>query len=208
MRLVGNSGVVLAVLLSLIFVSCGQQVNTDEIEAQLINERQEKEKYFLSDEHSPLTPDQRKEFDGLNFFPVDLDYRIYTRIREYDAKDTITMVTTKQKKQSYLRWGEFSFSIHNQTDTLHVYKPIHNDEGHPPYFFIPFYDETNGESTYGGGRYLDINVQQGNKKYVIDFNRAYNPYCAYDYDRWSCPLPPMENRVDFRITAGEKKFFE
>jgi hypothetical protein len=192
--------------LSAMFISCGEKVNSDEIRAQLIQQRQEKDKYFQNDEHSPLTAEQRENFDGLNYFPVDLDYRIYTRIREYDSKDTITMVTTKEKEQQYLRWGEFSFSVENQRDTLHLYKPVHTDEGHPPYFFIPFYDETNNQSTYGGGRYLDIHVQQDANRYVIDFNRAYNPYCAYDYDRWSCPMPPLENSVDFKIVAGEQMY--
>lgn len=187
----------------IISIGCGKHINSDEIKAQIHQEREEKDHYLMTSEESPFSPEEQENFQALEYFPIDLDYRIYTKIKEYESKDTITMVTTKEKEQLYLRYGEFQFSVGENTGTLYVYKPLKNDQGHPPYFFIPFYDKTNNSETYGGGRYLDIPIKEGDR-YLVDFNRAYNPYCAYNYERWSCPLPPMENQLDFKVTAGEK----
>jgi len=195
--------VIAGLLIFVVVQSCGEQSDSESIVSQIRQDRLEKDSYFRADSSSPLLPEQRNDFSGLKYYPVDLNYRIETQIVEYSHKDTVVMMTTKQRKQPYLRWGWFDFTIHGNTDTLSVYKPINMSDNYPPYFFIPFYDKTNNQTTYGGGRYLDTKIHDSNM-YVIDFNRAYNPYCAYDHERWSCPIPPMENRVNFAIEAGEK----
>jgi len=195
--------VFIGLLIFSVMQSCGEQSDSESIVSQIRQDRQEKNQYFQADSSSPLLPEQRQDFTGLRYYPVDLDYRVETQIREYPSKDTVEMTTTKDRKQSYLRWGWFDFTIHGKTDTLNVYKPVEMPNDYPPYFFIPFYDRTNNKTTYGGGRYLDTKIHDSND-YVIDFNRAYNPYCAYDHERWSCPIPPMENRVNFAVEAGEK----
>ncbi len=195
--------ILLMVLVLPVAQSCSHQNDSTSIVTQIRNDRQEKDAYFKSDSSSPLLPQQRKNFTGLQYYPINLDYRIETQIQEFPEKDTVNMTTTKNRTQQYLRWGWFAFSIHGKSDTLNVYKPVKMPEDYPPYFFIPFYDKTNNQTTYGGGRYLDTQIHPS-RMYVIDFNEAYNPYCAYDHKRWSCPIPPMDNRVDFPIEAGEK----
>ncbi|MCF7803964.1 MAG: DUF1684 domain-containing protein [Candidatus Marinimicrobia bacterium] len=195
------------ILIPIFMVSCGTSPNQADIRTAIQESRTKKDDYFSTATNSPIPENKRNDFDGLNYFPIDLNYRITTNIVEYSDKDTVVMPTTKDREQYYLRWGNFDFTIDGNTDTLQVYKPLQISADHEPYFFIPFYDETNNQMTYGGGRYLDIPVQASGK-YVIDFNQAYNPYCAYDYERWSCPMPPMENRVDFPVDAGEKLLYK
>lgn len=180
--------------------------DTEAIKSEIRETRQTKNEYFKNNPNSPIPNQKRDQFKELHYFPIDLEYRVTTSINEYTDKDTIVMTTTKKREQYYLRWGEFDFTIDGHRDTLRVYQPLQTSADQDPYFFIPFYDATNNQSTYGGGRYLDI-AQQEKNKYVIDFNQAYNPYCAYDYERWSCPMPPMENTVDFPIKAGEKVLY-
>lgn len=187
------------------FISCGPSKN-DEIISEIQENRQTKNEYFQNNPNSPIPLDKREQFETLKYFPVDLDYRITTSIDEYAEKDTVVMHTTKKRSQYYLRWGKFDFTINGNRDTLHVYQPLQTSADQEPYFFIPFYDATNNNSTYGGGRYLDIPVQE-TTHYVIDFNDAYNPYCAYDYERWSCPMPPLENTIEFPIMAGEEVLY-
>jgi len=191
------------VMILLIQACSGQTSSKDVIVAQLEQDRVQKDAYFKSDSTSPLLPETRADFSGLQYFPIDLAYHLETEIREYPEKDTVTMKTTKNRKQTYLRWGWFDFSVNGNRDTLEVFKPVDISSQYPPYFFIPFHDATNNNSTYGGGRYLDLRVHESNR-YVIDFNQAYNPYCAYNKDEWSCPIPPSNSRVDFAIKAGEK----
>jgi len=186
-------------------LGCSTAENSEEISSRLLADRQAKEERFLDHERSPLTQAQKEAFDGLEFYPVDLDYRIRTTIHEYPAKDTIEMAMSAQGTQKYIRWGEFEFSVHDHTVNLRVYKPLQYSDEYHPYFFIPFRDQTNGAATFEGGRYLDIPIHESNR-YVIDFNRAYNPYCAYNPNGWTCPLPPDENTLDFPLRAGEKAF--
>lgn len=192
-------------LVIVILVGCTAAENSEEISSRLLADRQEKEECFLDHERSPLTGEQKKAFDGLNFYPVDLEYRVRATIREHPSKDTIEMAMSAQGTQKYIRWGEFEFSVSDYNGKLQVYKPLQYSDDYQPYFFIPFRDQTNGESTYGEGRYLDIPIHESDT-YIIDFNRAYNPYCAYNPGGWSCPLPPQENTLDFPLRAGEKAY--
>jgi hypothetical protein len=109
------------------------------------------------------------------------------------------MTTSTGSVKEYYKYGQFSFEVNGQPVTLQVYQDLDRN-----YFFLPFVDATAPDETYGAGRYLDLEPEQGNT-FTIDFNYAYNPYCAYN-DRWNCPIPPKENRLAIRIEAGEKNF--
>ncbi len=161
--------------------------------------RKQKDEFFKHDDQSPLTPEQRKEFKGLNYYPENPKLKIVTAIEEYPDKQPVTMITSTGSVQEYLKYGQFSFAVDGQTATLQVYQDA--DQG---YFFLPFVDATAPDETYGAGRYLEIEPAAGGK-FLIDFNYAYNPYCAYN-ENWTCPLPPKENRLKVRIEAGEKNF--
>ncbi len=161
--------------------------------------RAQKDDFFKHDWQSPLTPEQRKTFEGLQYYPENPALKIITPVEEYADKQAVTMITSTGSAQEYLKYGQFTFDLHGEKATLQVYQDAGRGD-----FFLPFVDATAPEETYGAGRYLEIEPF-GDGKFLIDFNYAYNPYCAYN-PNWSCPIPPKENRLKVRIEAGEKKF--
>jgi uncharacterized protein len=161
--------------------------------------RAQKDDFFQHDWQSPLTPDQREGFSGLKYYPENFALRFTVPIEAYPDPATVTLLTSTGSAREYVKYGQFSFEVTGEVATLQVYQDPDGE-----YFFLPFVDATAPEETYGAGRYLDIEPI-GNGEFQIDFNYAYNPYCAYN-DKWSCPIPPKENRVKVRIEAGEKNF--
>jgi len=171
---------------------------------RLVNERDGKREYFRDSPHSPLPPEMRgDEFPGLSYFEPDPAARYVLPLYEHDEKETVTVETTADGEQTYRRWGEFRFEMDDESVTLQAYRPSDGADR----FWVPFRDETNGEETYDAGRYLDLEPDdhQVDGEWVLDFNRAYNPTCAYNY-AYECPLIPMENWLDVRIEAGERDF--
>ena len=172
----------------------------DDLERQRAGKRE----YFRDHPRSPLPPSMRGEaFPGLAFYEPDPDYRFVLPLHEHDETETVTIETTAAGEQTYRRWGEFRFEIDGNEYTLQAYQPADGSDR----FWVPFRDETNGEATYGAGRYLDLDPEEHrtDEGWVLDFNAAYNPTCAYNY-AYECPLIPMENWLDVRIEAGEKDF--
>jgi uncharacterized protein (DUF1684 family) len=163
--------------------------------------RAQKDDLFLHDWQSPLEADQRTTFTGLKYYPENPALRLSVSIEPPADQEMVTMITSTGSAREYVKYGQFSFEVGDEVTTLQVYQDLDSD-----YFFLPFVDATAPEETYGAGRYLDIEPLEGGK-FLIDFNYAYNPYCAYN-DKWSCPIPPRENRVKVRIEAGEKKYDE
>jgi uncharacterized protein (DUF1684 family) len=159
--------------------------------------RKEKDEFFAHHPQSPLTREQRKVFNGLNYFPEDESLRLEVQVKEFPQKDSIQMQTTTGDVQEYVRYGRFRFEVDGQSAELTLYQSQHG-------FFLPFVDSLAGSETYPAGRYLDPDPLPGNR-FLVDFNLAYNPYCAYN-EMWSCPITPLENRVKVPIRAGEKIF--
>jgi uncharacterized protein len=159
--------------------------------------RAEKDRFFKTDPHSPLTREQKHSFNGLNYFPENLALRVQATVEEFPQKEEIEMQTSTGDVQRYQRFGRFTFSVDGQPAELTLYQ---TEDG----FFLPFADSLANSETYGAGRYLEPEPQP-DQTFVIDFNLAYNPYCAYN-EMWSCPLTPFENRVKVPIRAGEKVF--
>lgn len=168
---------------------------------RLREERREKDEYFAKHPQSPIPRDKRDAFDGLDYFPPDEAFRFALELHEFDDHETLTVETTRDGEQTYLRWGEFKVEIDGETYTLTAYKNDVDDER----LWVPFRDETTGEETYPAGRYLDFTEDDrtSDSKWILDFNRAYSPFCAYS-DAYECPLVPRENWLDVRIEAGEK----
>jgi len=176
----------------------------DEWTDRLQSEREAKVAYFRDSPHSPLPPKMRgDEFPGLSYFDPDPAARFVLPLHEHDEKETVTVETTADGEQTYRRWGEFRFEVDGESVTLQAYRPADGGDR----FWVPFRDETNGEETYDAGRYLDLEPDdhEVDGEWVLDFNRAYNPTCAYNH-AYECPLIPMENWLDGRIEAGEKDF--
>ena len=163
--------------------------------------RKAKDRYFGGDQNSPLTVDQRKRFTGLEYFEENAELQFVLAVEEFpdDAKDLIQMATSTGDTAPQIRWGRLKFEVGGTPVALTVYRSAGGDD-----FFLPFMDATTGEESYSDGRYLDLPAA-GDGRLVVDFNYAYNPYCAYNPD-WSCPIPPSENRLSVAINAGEKTF--
>jgi uncharacterized protein (DUF1684 family) len=159
--------------------------------------RKMKDDFFAHDGESPLTPKQKKDFKGLKYFPLNPALDLEVSVIEFPEKQQIEMQTTTGDIQEYQRFGRFSFMVDGQPAELTIYQ---SDSG----WFLPFVDSLSGKETYPAGRYLEPELL-GNGRFRVDFNLAYNPYCAYN-DYWSCPLTPFENRIKVPIRAGEKLF--
>jgi len=159
--------------------------------------RAEKDEFFEFDPHSPLTDEQQANFDGLKYFPVREDLRFEVEIEPFKEQVNIKMQTTTGDLRDFTRYGVVRFMVDEEPAVLTVFA---NEHG----YFIPFVDAQAGKETYGAGRYLDPEETEDGKL-ILDFNLAYNPYCAYN-ELYSCPLPPAENRLKVAIKAGEKNF--
>lgn len=159
--------------------------------------RQQKDAFFGTDPHSPLTDAQQRAFEGLKYFEPNPDLDLIVDVDELEVKDQLKMETTTGGVQTYQRFGTFEVEVDGQTATLTIFL---NENG----FFLPFVDSQAGETTYPAGRYLEPE-QLPDGRFHIDFNYAYNPYCAYN-EAWTCPITPPENRIDIPIRAGEKVF--
>jgi uncharacterized protein (DUF1684 family) len=159
--------------------------------------RERKDEFFRYDHHSPLTPQQREEFEGLKYFPENPDLDLVVDVAEFPDKKTVRIQTTTGDVQNYERYGHFHFQVDGEEGELTLYR----DEGG---FFLPFADALAGKETYGAGRYLEPD-QLPDGRFEVDFNLAYNPYCAYN-ENYSCPITPAENRIKVAIRAGEKVY--
>ncbi len=154
-----------------------------------------------------MPADNIKDFKGLNYYKPDLKFRIEARLEKYTTPDTIKMKTTTERLPLYIVYGRAIFSVSNITDTLTIFRNVGlmSKEGYEDYLFVPFTDETSGEGSYGGGRYIDTRIPV-NDIIILDFNKAYNPYCVYNKKKYSCPIPPSENYINTKIRAGEKDY--
>lgn len=167
--------------------------------------RIEKDSVFVDSIASPLLLEHRNEFSGLKYF----DYNPYYAVRaffETNLGEAFSMPTTTERTPLYRVYGYLHFSLFDSVYTLPVYQNLElkNKPGYEDYLFLPFTDLTNAEETYGGGRYIDLRITDGDQ-WSIDFNKSYNPYCAYN-SRYSCPIPPIENHLKMRLEAGVLKF--
>ncbi len=160
--------------------------------------RSDKDHFFAHDPRSPLAAGQLKGFHGLAYFPEDPSLVIDAAIDRSAAGGEVRMETTRGREQAFRPHGVARFSIDGQPVELTLYGTDGSDS-----LFLPFRDATSGRETYGGGRYLDLEAD--GDRVVIDFNYAYNPFCAYN-SAWECPLPPAENWLKVPIRAGEQVF--
>ncbi len=156
---------------------------------------------FADPEESPLTEEGLAEFSGLPFYPIDTNFYIVAHF-ELIESEPFEMKTTTSRRPVYKVFGRATFVLDGDTIMLNIYqnqKLIEREE-YRDYLFLPFTDLSNGEGSYPGGRYIDLRIPAGDS-IVIDFNKSYNPYCAYNY-KYSCPIPPPENHINKAITAG------
>src|SRR5712692_2001496 len=163
--------------------------------------RKGKDEFFATSHDSPLAHSKGGSFKALRYFSPDPKYKVQASVHRYDNPEKVTMTTSKGSSQRFHRLGYFEFDIEGQKVRLQAYRSAERESDE---LFIPFRDGTSGKESYGAARYLDIEEKPDNN-YLIDFNYAYNPYCAYSED-YVCPLPPKENWLEVRILAGEKNY--
>ncbi len=161
---------------------------------------------FKDPEVSPLPDRYRKDFDGLDFFKPDTNYIIKAKFSRTPDAIPFLMPTTTERKSKEVVYGIAHFTLNGKEYKLEIYQnpELTLEEAFVDYLFLPFTDNTNGTETYGGGRYLDLKIPVGDS-IVLNFNKAYNPYCAYN-KKYSCPLVPSVNNLDTKVLAGVKAF--
>jgi len=161
---------------------------------------------YANPETSPLMEEDLAVFTSLEFFPVNEKLILTAQFIKSENSEPFEMQTTTNRKPVYKKYGEAHFDIEEQKFTLSIYQNqgLLAKEEYKDYLFLPFTDLSNGNESYGGGRFIDLKIPEDNE-IEIDFNKAYNPYCAYNH-KYSCPIPPSENHLDIEILAGVKAF--
>jgi uncharacterized protein (DUF1684 family) len=190
----------LAILLS----GCSCKISSDYLH-HFYADRQEQMIHLVSGERAPLDPN---DLANINHFPYQEDHCVKARFSPTVNPVPFDMSTVSGQTKQFIEVGTLSFKLNQQKSTIHVYQEV-RFINHPVYgssYFIPFNDESNGNQTYGGGRYMDIkkSLFDGNSV-MLDFNKAYNPWCAYA-EGYNCPIPPSENYQSMSILAGEKSY--
>lgn len=184
------------------FYGSAQQSYKDSILHHIKHYKQE----FITDSHSPL---KAADTGFLEFYEPDVTYRVTARLDLTSNAQDFQMPTHSGKTKTYRQYGVLRFKIHDTLVSLNVYQGIDlikKDTKFKKYLFVPFTDQTTYTETYGGGRYIDLSTDDlKNSLITVDFNKCYNPYCAYA-EGYSCPIPPAENRLPVAIKAGEKLF--
>lgn len=172
--------------------------------ASLERERKEKDKFFATDWQSPIPLEERAKFKGLAYYLPDPNYRFELELHEHKNKKILQIQDTTGNLRDFIRWGEFQFDLSGKECKLQTYKNDINDTQ----LFVPFKDTTNSKETYGAGRYLDLDFNRdrtANGNWILDFNKAYNPWCAYSIN-YACPFVASENWLKVPIFAGEKNY--
>jgi len=179
---------------------------TGDYEGCIEAERQTKDSTFLIKGESPLSDEQIVSFTGLNYYPVDKDFVFEARFEKLSEAQIIQLKTSTDRLPEYKIYAYVYFDFRGKEQKLTAYQSVNHqaDSEEDKLLFLPFTDNNSTITTYGGGRYVDFEIPDGDS-FILDFNKAYNPYCAYNH-KWSCVIPPSENALDIAINAGEKVY--
>ncbi|MEM9917951.1 MAG: DUF1684 domain-containing protein [Bacteroidota bacterium] len=201
----------ICLILSLLLIGCsgGKRLTNTELETsrQDVQQFQDKlNKQFSNEDTSPLVLEKVPSFEGLDFFDIDPSYVVKAELVRTPNEKPFQMPTYAGKEKTFKKYGELHFKMKGKKRQLNVYQnlrtiamPLYRD-----HLFLPFTDLSNGAQSYGGGRYIDLKIPK-EKNIILNFNLAYNPYCAYS-DRYNCPIPPKENHLAIAVLAGVKAY--
>jgi len=190
-------------LVVLLLISCKEKTKNT---IDFAKEFQYKMNVEFSDSRtSPLTEEGFSKFKSLDFYPIAPKFRIEADFKKTPNEKAFKMLTTTSRLVDYKKYGEAHFVIDDKPYQLAIYQNVEQfkKDGND-LLFLPFLDLSSGKGSYAGGRYIDLRIPKKDK-IIIDFNTAYNPYCAYNH-KYSCPIPPSENSLDIAILAGVKKY--
>ena len=193
-----------------VFITLLLAVTTGLVSAQTYTDslaafRKEYIKDLLAEKRLPLKP---ADVRYIHFYEADPAYRVWAEFMPSPGSKPFLIATHSGKQKPFKEYGTLTFTLHDTVHTLHLYQSVDmvNELAHKDELFLPFNDRTNYEFTFAGGRYIDLSVKDiVNGHLLLDFNKCYNPYCAYA-DGFSCPIPPDENILHTAIPAGEKLF--
>ena len=174
----------------------------EDYQEKIETERERQFKYIRFNAESPLTEEQKRGLQSLKFYTIDPAYRVKARLLPIEIKKVREVPLTDGSTERYLEHSWAEFELGGKTNKVLLLQSL--SESDMRNFFLAFADETSGKETYAGGRYLNVR-QDGKNSITLDFNLAFNPYCAYNPD-FACPLPPRENSLEIAIPAGEKNY--
>ena len=192
----------LSLTLGIFVFSCQDKSNNDAYLLSIDNHRKEIMEFMKNNENSPFHKKGDIPFLGLNYYEIDPSLNISARIERYSSPEPIEIMMSDGTKMPYFNYAKAIFELEGQPQELVLLKSEQYWE--EDWLFLPFYDETSAIDTYGGGRFLEV-IYSGGEVAMIDFNKAYNPYCAYT-DTYRCPIPPAGNRISVAVRAGEKNY--
>lgn len=181
------------------FLTVGE--SSEDYIARIETDRKDKNSFMLSST-SPLNDEDKRNFTGLNYYPINEDYKVSAVLEMIDQKQPIFIPSSTGEQLKYIPFAHATFELGGKENKVILYQDW--EEKDPNKLSLLFADGTSANETYGGGRYIDVLYRNINK-IEIDFNQAYNPYCHFNVE-FSCPLPPRENLLDIDITAGEKLY--
>ncbi len=191
----------ITILLLLISMNTFAQSYAD----QIAKHREAYKEDFIKDNRSPL---KKSDLQNLHFYEADSAYKVSAEVELLKNEKVFKMPTFDGSSSDYYRYAHINFSLNGKAIQMTLYRSISlsTNPVYKDHLFLPFTDETNNKETYGGGRYIDLDAKEINKNHIeIDFNKAYNPYCAYS-DGYRCPVPPEENDLQLAVKAGEKLY--
>lgn len=202
MRYLLNSFLVLIISIAL-FQSDGE--NNSYI-SDIKKYQEEMNAEFKDSAFSPLTKEDIVSFKALDFYPIDSNYSVEVELVLNDSLEKFGMKTTTARLPIYIKYGIAHFKLQGRDFKINIYQNValSKRDKYQDYLFMLFTDKTSGTTSYAGGRYIDLRIPKGDKL-LIDFNKSYNPYCAYNH-KYSCPIPPEEDHFDIEILAGVKAF--
>ncbi|MFD1293492.1 DUF1684 domain-containing protein [Lutibacter holmesii] len=192
--------------LALLITNCSKPKHT--YEESIKQFQYELNTQYADAEESPLTKEDLPTFKSLDFFEIDKSYQIEAELELTPESPIFEMQTTTDRLPLYKKYGIAHFTINGQTCSLSLYESqnFQNALDHENLLFVPYNDLSNGKTSYSGGRFIDIEIPSaGSKTIIIDFNKSYNPYCAYNH-KYSCPIPPSENNLPVAIPVGVKSY--
>ncbi len=168
--------------------------------------RDELNKEYADSITSPLLKEDLLTFKGLKYYPVNKSFKVEAKFFRTPDELPFKMKTSTNRTPEYLKFGDVEFNLKGKIIKVPIYQSIKlkEKEEYKDYLFLPFRDLTSGKNSYGGGRYIDLKIPEG-ETIIIDFNKAYNPYCAYNH-KYSCVVPPAENFINVKVKAGVKKY--
>ncbi len=202
MKLISKLFLILIVVIS---ASCSNSIRPEKEYLELVQKhRYELNLYFNDKETSPLTEDDQKSFSQLSFFEIDPSYKVLASVTPITSGEIISIPTTTERNAIYVEEALLRFDLNGKSCELIVYRS--EDPLVESHLFLPFTDASNGINTYDTGRYLDVEtLESENQQITLDFNLAYNPYCAYN-ETYSCPIPPKRNNLNLKVLAGEQNY--